>query len=290
MARRSIRSHVPITRPTVLIVDDSFTVRLGLRRTFLEDGFQVEVAADIGEAEALLERSPFTAVVLDRHLPDGDAMGLLHKLTFGHYARYTPVLMLASDETLEARFDALRFGGDFVAKPYDPGFVLHRVRALAGMVASDRTRDRPYRVLVIDDSATYGNAVAGELRSRGHDVVLAATAADALKYLSLQQPERVLVEVFLPDGDGIDIARRIREMSRGSELPLLMLTGRESVTTRKRAIEAGAMAFLTKDSPLGVVGSWVLQPTRSGLEAPSPADAEAMSAREAGALHAGRGV
>lgn len=270
---------MPITRPTVLIVDDSLTVRMGLRRTFLEDGFQVELASGIGEAEALLERSPFAAVVLDRYLPDGDAMGLLHKLTAGHYARYTPVLMLSGTETLEARFDALRLGGDFVAKPYHPGFVLHRVRALAGLVPSDRSANRPYRVLVIDDSATYGNAVAEELRSRGHDVVLAPTAADGLKYLALQQPERVLVDVFLPDGEGIEVARRIRELSRGSDTPLLLLTGRESATTRKRALQAGVTAFLTKDSPLAVVGAWVLQPTRSGLDAANLPDADAASER-----------
>ena len=239
---------------------------MGLRKTLLEDGFQVELAAGIGEAETLLARAPFALVVLDRQLPDGDSMGLLHKLTSGQDARSTPVLMISGAETLEARLDALRFGGDFVAKPYDPAFVLQRVRALTGLPLGDRSGGRPCRVLVIDDSATYGNAVASELRSRGHDVVLAATAADGLRYLALQQPERVLVDVFLPDADGIDVARRIRELSRGSELPLLLLTGRESATTRKRALGAGVTAFLTKDSPLAVVGAWVWQPTRSGLD------------------------
>ena len=244
---------------------------MALRRVFLEDGFEVELAAGIAEAEALLARSPFTVVVLDRQLPDGDSITLLHKLTSGHYARPIPVLMLSGAETLEARLDALRFGGDFVAKPYDEGFVLSRVRMLAGLPAAERSGGRPCRVLVIDDSATYGNAVVGELRSRGHDVVLAATAADGLRYLTLQQPERVLVDVFLPDADGIDIARRVRDLSSASELPVLLLTGRESATTRKRALQAGVTAFLTKDSPLAVVGAWVWQPTRSGLEGPNHA-------------------
>jgi DNA-binding response OmpR family regulator len=249
--------------PTILVIDDSPTVRMGLKATFLDVGIKVEIAAGLAEAEAQLDRSPFALVVLDLHLADGESFPLLRRLTTGHFAKPTPVIMISGSEKLEARLDALALGADFIAKPCDPRFIVDRAAVLAGLELPDRPATRPSRVLVIDDSATYGNAVAVELRRGGHDVVLATTAAEGLKYLSLQKPDRALIDVFLPDADGIDVARRVREMSGARDLPILLLTGRESATTRKRAAEAGVTAFLTKDSPLSTLGAWVLRPLPS---------------------------
>jgi len=254
---------MPMINPTILVVDDSPTVRMGLKATFVNVGIKVEIAAGLLEAETQLDRSPFALVVLDLHLPDGETWPLLRRVTSGHFGKPTPVIMISGSEKIDARLDALMLGADFIAKPCDPRFIIDRAATLAGLELKERSGTRPCRVLVVDDSATYGNAVAVELRRGGHDVVLAATAAEGLKYLSLQKPDRVLIDVFLPDADGIDVARRVREMPGARELPLLLLTGRESSTTRKRAAEAGVTAFLTKDSPLSVLGAWVLRPQSS---------------------------
>src|SRR6187551_372725 len=242
---------------------------MGLKSTLRAAGFDVELAAGIVEAEALLARSPFALVIVDLHLPDGDGFSFLRRLTSTHYGRPILALAISGTERLDARLEVLKLGADFIAKPCDSGFLVERIRLLTG-APEQLPSERPRRVLVIDDSGTYSNAVALELRKAGHDLVLAATATEGLKYLALQQPERVLVDVFLPDGDGIEVARRIRSMPGGRELPLLLLTGRESVTTRKRASQAGVTAFLTKDSSLAALAAWVWRPTHSGLEAWSP--------------------
>ncbi|HET7542043.1 MAG TPA: response regulator, partial [Polyangiaceae bacterium] len=268
--------------PTILVIDDSPTVRMGLKATFLEVGIKVEIAAGLAEAEAQLDRSSFALVVLDRHLPDGETLPLLRRLTTGHFGKPTPVIMISGSDKIEARLDALALGADFIAKPCDPRFIVDRAAALATLELSERTGARPCRVLVIDDSATYGNAVAVELRRGGHDVVLAATAAEGLRYLSLQKPDRVVIDVFLPDADGIELARRVRELSGARELPLLLLTGRESSTTRKRAADAGVTAFLTKDSPLSVLGAWVLRPLSSFSSRGLPAGGVASDSSESG--------
>jgi DNA-binding response OmpR family regulator len=255
-----------MTRPTILVVADGLAVRVGLKSTLFGGGFQVELAGGIGEAETLLARSPFALVLVDLERSEPESLRFVRRLTSGHYGRPIAALVTSAAERLEARLEALRLEADFVAKPYDAGFLLDRARALTGLPIADVPGERPCRVLVIDDSATYGNAVTLELRRGGHDVVLATTASEGLKYLSLQKPQCVLLDVFLPDGDGIDIARRIREMPGRRELPLLLLTGRESATTRKRAAQAGVTAFLTKDSPLWAVAAWVWRPTQHSLQ------------------------
>lgn len=254
-------------RGSILVVDDSLTIRMGLERTLLREGFHVELASARAEAEALLARAPFALVILDLNLADGSSMPLLRRLNSGHYRRQIPGLVISGSEGIDVRLEALSAGADFIAKPYDGAFLVDRVRSLCGAIHVSH-EERPRRVLVIDDSAAYGNAVAHELRRAGHDVILAATAGEGLRYLALQRPERVLLDVFLPDADGIDVARRIRELPAGRDLPLLLLTGRESANTRKRASQAGVTAFLTKDTPLSALAAWVWRPAPSNFEGP----------------------
>ncbi|MFZ5889514.1 MAG: response regulator [Myxococcota bacterium] len=255
-----------ITRERVLIVSDIPATARALRNSLAGAGFDAVVVPGFGEARAALVRSSFGLVVLDVEEPISAQFVTL--LTSGHYGSRIATIVLSALEKLDARLEILSLGADFIMKPADPLFIANRARVLVGMavhLAAERSR----RVLLIDDSVTYGNAVAFELRKSGHDVVLATTAAEGIKYLSLQMPERVLVDVFLPDADGIDVARRIREMPDGRELPLLLLTGRESGTTRKRASQAGVTAFITKDSRLSVIAAWVWRPTQAGLDAAS---------------------
>src|SRR5438552_19079134 len=79
-------------------------------------------------------------------------------------------------------------------------------------------------VLVVEDEASIASFVSLYLKNAGYDVTTAATGADALRSLERDQPSLVVLDLMLPDIDGIEICRRIRQKS---DLPILILTARD---------------------------------------------------------------
>ena len=77
------------------------------------------------------------------------------------------------------------------------------------------------RVLVVDDEHQILRALRVILREAGFDVVQAATAEEALDRAAVRPPQAAIVDLVLPDGDGIEVTRRLREWS---EMPILVLS------------------------------------------------------------------
>ena len=80
-------------------------------------------------------------------------------------------------------------------------------------------------VLVVEDAPEFARIVSTVLESAGHRVRLATTIAEALAEMDVQVPDVVILDLGLPDGDGLDLCRMIRERSSAY---VLMLTGRRS--------------------------------------------------------------
>jgi two-component system KDP operon response regulator KdpE len=99
------------------------------------------------------------------------------------------------------------------------------------------------RVLVVDDETQILRALRVILRDAGFEVVTAQTAAEALYAASLRAPEAAIVDLILPDGNGIDVCRSIREWS---EMPILVLSAVGEEREKVRALDAGADDYVTK--------------------------------------------
>jgi two-component system response regulator RegX3 len=99
------------------------------------------------------------------------------------------------------------------------------------------------KVLVIEDERPIAEPLADALRREGFDVHLAATAADGLEVFSAQAPDIVLLDVMLPDGDGRDVLRQIRQRSR---TPVVMVSARGEEMDRVLGLELGADDYVTK--------------------------------------------
>jgi two-component system KDP operon response regulator KdpE len=98
-------------------------------------------------------------------------------------------------------------------------------------------------VLVCDDEPQILRALRITLRDAGFDVIPAATAAEALDAASLRVPDAAILDLVLPDGDGIEVTRRLREWSA---LPIIVLSAVGEEEEKVRALEAGADDYVTK--------------------------------------------
>jgi two-component system KDP operon response regulator KdpE len=108
----------------------------------------------------------------------------------------------------------------------------------AGEAPSKRTR-----VLVVDDEPQIVRALKVVLREAGFEVIAAETASQALDLAAVHPPEAAIVDLVLPDGDGVEVTRTLREWS---EMPILVLSAVGEEDQKVRALEAGADDYITK--------------------------------------------
>src|ERR671915_774180 len=99
------------------------------------------------------------------------------------------------------------------------------------------------RILLIEDEESIAEPLAAALAREGFDVATAATAAAGLEAFRAHPPDAVLLDVMLPDGDGRDVLREIRQTAR---TPVVMLTARGAELDRILGLELGADDYVTK--------------------------------------------
>jgi two-component system, OmpR family, KDP operon response regulator KdpE len=103
--------------------------------------------------------------------------------------------------------------------------------------------EKPARVLVVDDEPQILRALKVVLRNAGFEAVAADNAAQALDIAAVSPPAAAIVDLVLPDEDGIALTRRLREWS---QMPILVLSAIGEEEEKVRALEAGADDYVTK--------------------------------------------
>jgi two-component system OmpR family response regulator len=107
------------------------------------------------------------------------------------------------------------------------------------------------RILVVDDEPSIVDAVSTALRYEGYDVDEAGTGRDALAAVARIEPDLVVLDWMLPDIDGIEVGRRMRE--RGFKSAILFLTARDAVEDKVEALRAGGDDYVTKPFSLAEI-------------------------------------
>jgi two-component system NtrC family sensor kinase len=239
---------------TVLIVDDSLTVRMDLADAFQASGFETKLCATAAEMRETLARETVALVVLDVLLPDGDGVELLKEMRTTPSSASTPVLLLSSEAEVKDRIRGLQTGADdYVGKPYDRTYVVGRALELVRTRQTDVAAPQKASVLVIDDSTTFREALRRALEEAGYSVLTAASGEEGLRVLAANRPTAVVVDGVMPGIDGGTVIRTIRLDAALRGLPCLLLTASEDHGAELRALDAGADAFVRKDEDLEII-------------------------------------
>ncbi len=240
--------------PRVLIVDDSLTVRMDLAEAFEVAGFEATLCASAAQARQTLSASTFGLVVLDVRLPDADGVEFLAELRAAPGTSGMPVILLSSEAAVRDRLRGRLAGADeYAGKPYDRSWIVARARALVrgpeGAAAAGSIR----RVLVIDDSATFVDAIRTALETAGYAVLTAATGEEGLRIAARERPDGIVVDGELPDADGAAVLRRIRLDPALQSTACVLLTAGTGREAEIAALGAGTDAYIRKGQGLDVV-------------------------------------
>jgi two-component system NtrC family sensor kinase len=238
---------------TVLIVDDSLTVRMDLLEQLTAADLPAVACGTAAEARLALAESSFALVILDVLLPDGDGIQLLEEIRAGSSASGIAVMLLSTESEIRDRIRGLTRGADeYIGKPYEPGYLIARARELVrrGSVSAARTLET---VLLIDDSITFREELKAVLEEASYRVVVAGTGEEGLRLAADLRPIAIIVDGVLPGIDGAAVIRRIRFDAALRRVPCLLLTASEDRGAEVRALDAGADAFVRKEEDITVV-------------------------------------
>ncbi|MFC3570094.1 response regulator [Paracoccus simplex] len=112
------------------------------------------------------------------------------------------------------------------------------------------------RLLAVEDEPDLAEAIGAYLRAAGHAIDLAGSAEDAAAALAATDYDLVLLDLGLPDGDGLALLRDLR--GRGARVPVLVVTARDRITERIAGLEAGADDYLVKPYDLDEMHARIL--------------------------------
>lgn len=101
-------------------------------------------------------------------------------------------------------------------------------------------------VLVVDDQLHNVQVVGGMLTREGYEVIPATSGTQALQRFAVSKPDLVLLDVLMPEPDGFEVCRRIRDQSAGDAPPIIFLSAADDKDIIVRALECGGVDFVTK--------------------------------------------
>ena len=242
----------------ILLIDDGVTYRHELKEALQEAGYAVFEAASGEEGLGMIAAVHPDALIVDGMLPGIDGATVVRRLKSDASLRTTPCLLLTAAEGSAEELRAFEAGADaYVRKSEDQSIVLLRLAALLRTTTTPPTAASsllgPKRLLAVDDSVTYLNALASQLRQEGYDVVLATSGEEALEYLAAQPVDCILLDLIMPGLSGQETCRRIKQTPDRRDIPLVMLTARDDREWMIEGINAGADDFIAKSADFEVL-------------------------------------
>src|SRR5579862_5366237 len=231
---------------SILVVDDSLTVRMDLKTAFEGGGYECTLAATLAAGREALRKSLFDLIVLDVQLPDGDGVGFLSELKATVETRAIPVILLSLEADVRSRVRGLTTGADeYVGKPYDKRYLLSCANELISARRSNAVHQLP-NLLVIDPSEIFRQWLKQLVEPNGYRLVEGQSGAQGLRLTAEIQPAAIVVDGQMANIDGLTFISRIKSNSVLREIPCVFFTDSDDPDIEIRALEAGADAFMRK--------------------------------------------
>jgi len=263
----------------ILVVEDDAVARDSTCRLLAGSDVQTVAVGTAAEALAQLGASTFDCMVLDLSLPDRSGFELLEDASSSQQVGFPPVIVytgrsLSRDEEQRLRQlsrSIIIKGARSPERLLDEvTLFLHQVEAelpaeRQRMLRDARHREAVFegrRILVVEDDVRNIFALSSVLEPRGAKVEIARNGREALDRLGKPPPvDLVLMDVMMPEMDGLEAMRRIRAQPQLAQLPIIALTAKAMADDREQCLAAGANDYIAKpldiDKLLSLTRVWM---------------------------------
>ncbi|WP_350016993.1 response regulator [Rhodanobacter sp. IGA1.0] len=247
----------------LLIVEDDTRLRDSLKLLLARDQLEIVAVGTVGEALQQLSASTFDCMVTDLSLPDGTGYDLFEHMAASEAYAFPPVIVytgrsLTRDEEQRLR----RYSKTIIIKgARSPERLLDEVTLFLHSVEASlpadqqrllrRARQRDSMLdgrtfLLAEDDVRNIFALSSVLEPLGVKLEIARNGREALEYLAKSEVDLVLMDIMMPEMDGLTAMRRIREQPKLASLPIIALTAKAMADDREHCIEAGANDYIAK--------------------------------------------
>jgi CheY-like chemotaxis protein len=248
----------------VLLVEDDELQRESVIRLIGDDDIEIVAVGSGEEALELLRTRVFDCMITDLKLPDMQGSELLKAMAAEEIVSFPPVIVytgrnLTRDEEAELQ----RYSRSIIIKGArsperlldEVTLFLHKVEAelsseRRGMLKTARGRDRIFEgrtILLVDDDVRNIFALTSALEQRGAIVEIGRNGREALARLDqVSEIDLVLMDVMMPEMDGLEATRRLRGDPRFEKMPVIAITAKATKDDREQCLAAGANDYLAK--------------------------------------------
>ncbi|MBE9178560.1 response regulator [Oculatella sp. LEGE 06141] len=231
----------PEKLPLLLIIDCDRTTAESIKAEASNWGLRAELAVDLAIAKQLIQQEQPNVILLDLTVSQHttDRFNLFAEL---QQTPSLPMLVFTSKEDLQHRLEAARLGGRaFLQKPLPATQVLKEVTRIL-----HQTDPVNARVMVVDDDSQLLSTVRTLLQPWGLHVTTLSNANQFWETLEAAAPDLLILDVKMPDINGIELCQVVRNDVRWSGLPIVVLTAYTDAHTVNQVFAAGADDFISK--------------------------------------------
>jgi len=238
----------------VLIIDDSTLSLHMLGGALSEAGLEPVGATDLQGVSQALETGTFDAVVIGLQMPEAFGDDLLEFLREARGVK-APILLYSDVEEslLSERARKVKADG-YVSKTGGVGKLVESLKALFAKAAQEKKSASPMggarRVMIVDDSEMTAKLIEAELEGKGFEIILADSVDKATRLILKKQtrPERILLDVNMPNVDGAHFCRFIKSNSLFKGIKVVLCSGMEVEKLKATAAACGADGIVPKDA------------------------------------------
>jgi len=248
----------------VLLVEDDALQRESVVKLIGDDDVVITAVESGGEALELLRTRVFDCMITDLRLPDMQGSELLKRMATEEIVSFPPVIVYTGRNlTRDEEAELLRYSRSIIIKGArsperlldEVTLFLHKVEADLSserrtMLKTARGRDRVFegrRILLVDDDVRNIFALTSALEQRGAMVEIGRNGREALEKLDqVRDIDLVLMDVMMPEMDGLEATRRLRQDPRFAKLPVIAVTAKAMKDDQEQCLAAGANDYLAK--------------------------------------------
>ncbi len=238
-----VAPHCDANNRLVFLVDDDVQLAEHLALQIGYFGYTIRAFPTLGEAFRTIIGSPPAVLLLDVDFPE-DSLGgfnLLEQIN-REIGYLLPTIFISVHNELEYRLKAVRAGGcAYFNKPLDVAALIDKLEGLTSC-----EREEPYRILIVDDSRSLADYYATILKGAGMESEIVVEPLAVMRPLLEFMPDLILMDVYMPECSGLELAKVIRQQERFVSIPIVFLSAETDMEKQLDAMSLGGDDFLTK--------------------------------------------
>lgn len=235
----------PLSTLPIYVVEDDITLADHIVMELALQGYDGRAVYDLADLEQQIRQSGVTpgAIVMDVIFPGATTGGIdIIKKFRRDEILEAPVVFISANESFSTRLEIVRAGGDaFFVKPFDTAELIEKLESLIG-----ETNPDPLRILVVDDDEQFTNLICIILDDAGLHAKGINDPTKVIGEVLEFSPDLVILDMYMPEVNGMEIAQILRQHESCSGIPLLFLSAETDPEIRAAALNIGVDDFLVK--------------------------------------------